>query len=106
MIATGSRVDKPSFEGGEHCWTSDDIFTMEELPKSMTVLGGGYIAVEMAQIMTGLGVDVTLVSRGKILKLVDQELMPVLLDSMEKYGTKAMLDTPFTSVEKLENGML
>ena len=72
----------------------------------MTVLGGGYIAVEMAQIMTGLGVDVTLVSRGKILKLVDQELMPVLLDSMEKYGTKAMLDTPFTSVEKLENGML
>jgi glutathione reductase (NADPH) len=35
---------------------SDDIFKLEELPKSMIVLGGGYIGVEMAQIMHALGV--------------------------------------------------
>jgi len=48
MIASGSSPTIPSFPGGELCWNSDDIFTMEELPKSIVVLGGGYIGVEMA----------------------------------------------------------
>jgi glutathione reductase (NADPH) len=48
LIASGSYPRDPPFEGGEHCWSSDDIFTMETLPKSMIVLGGGYIAIEMA----------------------------------------------------------
>ena len=51
MIASGSTPSKPTFEGAEHCWNSDDIFTMEELPKSMVVIGGGYIGIEMGQIM-------------------------------------------------------
>lgn len=91
LIASGSKPRTPQFEGAEHCWTSDDIFNIEKLPKSVTVLGGGYIGVEMSQILTGFGVDTTLVSREKILNVVDQELMPVLLDSMKKYGTKTML---------------
>jgi glutathione reductase (NADPH) len=48
MIASGSYPAKGDFEGAEHCMVSDDIFTLEALPKSMIVLGGGYIAVEMA----------------------------------------------------------
>lgn len=55
---------------------------MEKLPKSLTVLGGGYIGVEMSQIMTGFGVSTTLVTRDKLLGVIDQELIPVLLDSM------------------------
>ena len=98
LIASGSMPRKPDFAGAEHCWTSDDIFTMEELPKSITVLGGGYIAVEMAQIMTGFGVKTTLIARNKLLTLVDQEVIPILLDSMEKYGTKVMMGTPFEEV--------
>ena len=78
---------------------------MEELPKSLTVLGGGYIGVELAQIMTAFGVDTTLVTRRELLRgHVDQELIPVLLDSMEKYGTKAMLNSPFNSVENINGG--
>jgi len=63
IIASGSLPTVPSFPGGEHCWSSDNIFSMEELPKSIVVLGGGYIGVEMGQIMQALGVKTTLVVR-------------------------------------------
>ena len=48
LIASGTGADPGRFEGAEHCMTSDDIFSLEELPESMVVLGGGYIAFEMA----------------------------------------------------------
>ena len=50
---------------------SDDIFAMEELPESMIVLGGGYIGVELAQIMQALGVSTTVLARGAMLRAVD-----------------------------------
>jgi glutathione reductase (NADPH) len=50
LIASGSTPEEGAFEGKEHCITSDDVFAMEELPKSIVVIGGGYIAIEMAQI--------------------------------------------------------
>ena len=48
LIASGTASDRGRFEGAEHCLTSDDIFSLEELPETMVVLGGGYIAFEMA----------------------------------------------------------
>lgn len=48
MIASGSKPSKFKFEGADLCMTSDDIFKMEELPKSMVIIGAGYIGVEMA----------------------------------------------------------
>jgi len=54
---------------------SDDIFHIKELPKDICILGGGYIAVEFACIMNGLGVKTTLIYRGeRILKSFDQDL--------------------------------
>ena len=50
LIASGSTPAAPDMPGIELCMNSDDVFTMEELPKSMVVLGGGYIGIEMAQI--------------------------------------------------------
>ena len=65
----------------------------------MIVLGGGYIGVEMAQIMQALGVKVTLVTRNQLLNHVDQELIPLLLENMQKLGLDAKLKTPFKAVE-------
>jgi len=59
LIASGSAPNVPRFPGGELCMNSDDLFALEELPESMIVLGGGYIGVEMAQIMQALGVKTT-----------------------------------------------
>jgi pyruvate/2-oxoglutarate dehydrogenase complex dihydrolipoamide dehydrogenase (E3) component len=50
---------------------SDDFFLMEELPKKMIVIGGGYIGMEMASIMRAMGVEVTIVCRSIPLKFVD-----------------------------------
>jgi len=105
VIASGSYPSNPNFEGADLVWSSDDIFTMETLPKSMIVLGGGYIAIEMAQIMVAFGVDTTLLVRDVPLRAVDDELMPVLYDSFDKLGLKYRLKAPFNNVEKLENGM-
>ena len=55
MIASGSEPRRGGFEGAELCDSSDEIFTMEELPESTVVLGGGYIACEMAQMMQAMG---------------------------------------------------
>lgn len=55
---------------------------METLPESIVVLGGGYIAVEIAQILNAFGVKVTLLVRDKMLRLVDQELITHLITNM------------------------
>lgn len=48
LIASGTHSSSGGFEGAELCMNSDDVFAMEKLPKDVVVLGGGYIAVEMA----------------------------------------------------------
>jgi glutathione reductase (NADPH) len=48
MIASGSCPAVPHIKGGENCLNSDDIFSMEKLPKSLIVLGGGYIGIEIS----------------------------------------------------------
>ena len=106
LIAAGSKPAAAPFEGAEFCIDSDGVFEMEELPKSIVVLGGGYIGVEMAQIMAAFGVKTTLLCRSKFLSHVDQELIEVLLDSMNKLGLDARTKSPFTGVSKLDNGLL
>ena len=64
VIATGGRPTRPDFPGADLCIVSDDAFYLPELPKRITILGGGYIAVEFAGIFAGLGAQVDLVFRG------------------------------------------
>ena len=51
LIASGSTPEEGAFEGSDLCMNSDDFFTMTELPEKMVVVGGGYIGVELAQIL-------------------------------------------------------
>jgi len=58
LIATGSRPNPhAALPGNEHCIFSNEAFDLEELPRSIAIEGGGYIAVEFANIFHGLGVD-------------------------------------------------
>ena len=56
LIATGGHPMKPDIPGVEHAITSNEAFHLEELPASILIVGGGYIAVEFAGIFDGLGV--------------------------------------------------
>ena len=75
LIATGGWPWVPEFEGHEHCITSNEVFSLEQLPESIVVLGGGYIAVEFASIFTRLGCKTTLVyRRDQLLRGFDEEI--------------------------------
>jgi pyruvate/2-oxoglutarate dehydrogenase complex dihydrolipoamide dehydrogenase (E3) component len=72
----------------------------------MVCIGGGYIGVEMAQIMAALGVKVTLVTRGIILKHIDRDIIQELMNNMKKLGVEIILNAPHKSVKKEKNGSL
>ncbi len=108
LVATGGRPNPhASLPGHEHCILSDDAFHLAELPKSIVIAGGGYIAVEFANIFHGLGVETTLVYRGKeILGRFDHDLRQMLHETMEKKGIRILCHTMFEKIEKRQDGML
>ncbi|TPW31190.1 glutathione-disulfide reductase [Pararhizobium mangrovi] len=108
LIATGGRPNPfASMPGHELCITSDEAFHLETLPKAITIAGGGYIAVEFANIFNGLGVDVTLVQRGpKILSDFDEDLRDMLDGAMREKGIRLVYKNVLEKVERGEDGRL
>jgi glutathione reductase (NADPH) len=108
LIATGGRPNPhPAMPGHELCIVSDNAFHLTELPQSIVIAGGGYIAVEFANIFHGLGVETTLVYRGKeILGRFDNDLRRMLHEAMEAKGIRIVLETNFSSVERRADGKL
>ena len=104
LIASGSWADVGKFPGSQYCMTSDGFFEMNELPKSIICIGGGYIGVEMAQIMAALGVKTTLVVRSTILKQLDRDVVDELMKNMEKLGVEIRLNSPHRSVRQEDDG--
>ena len=87
LIATGGHPEKPDMPGAEVGITSDDIFDLKELPRSILIIGGGYIACEFACILNGLGVEVTQFYRGaQILRGFDDEARGMLAEGMRAQG--------------------
>jgi glutathione reductase (NADPH) len=100
VIATGGWPFVPEVEGKEHIVTSNEIFNLPTLPKQMVIVGGGYIAVEFAGIMHGLGVDVTVFERGpKVLRGFDEDIRDFLITEMTKKGIKFMFNTRVDKVD-------
>ena len=80
---------------------SDDLFDLPELPKTMLIIGGGYIASEFAGVMNGLGVSVTQYYRGKqILRGFDNEARALIADQMVEKGIDLQLGTNIAEMEK------
>jgi len=65
LVAVGGRPSIPEFEGSDLAITSNDIFLLDEMPDSILIVGGGYIASEFACILNGLGVKTTQFYRGE-----------------------------------------
>jgi len=108
LIATGGRPSgHPALPGHEHCISSNEAFHLAKLPKAILIEGGGYIAVEFANIFHGLGVEVTLVYRGKeILGRFDQDLRSLLHEAMEKKGIRILCQTIQKQVTRRKDGRL
>lgn len=106
LIAVGGRPSAHgSLPGHELCIYSDDAFDLKELPKSILIAGGGYIAVEFANIFHGLGVETTLIYRGKeILSRFDNDMRQGLHAAMVAKGIHILCEDIIMSVEKTDDG--
>ncbi|MFX0547115.1 glutathione-disulfide reductase [Roseovarius sp. S1116L3] len=99
LIATGGAPVRPDMPGAEHGIVSDDIFDFDALPRSILVVGGGYIACEFACILNGLGVDVTQYYRGaQILRGFDEEARGLVSEDMIDSGIDLKLGTNILSI--------
>jgi len=105
LIATGGRPVKPDFPGAEHGVTSNDIFHLETLPKSILIIGGGYIACEFACILNGMGVQVTQYYRGaQILRGFDDEARGLVSEEMIQSGVDLHLGTNILEMRETDGG--
>ncbi len=105
VIASGSYAFVPNVPGSELGGTSDDVFAWEELPESVSIIGAGYIAVELAGVLHALGVKTDLfVRKGSPLRGFDQGIVEVLVEEMKKNGQPLHTHKVPQKLEKLDNG--
>ncbi len=102
LVATGGWPVVPDIPGKEHIITSNEAFYLPDFPKEITIVGGGYIAVEFAGIFAGLGAKTTLVYRGSMfLRGFDDSIRSFVKDEIEKKGIDLCFETNVTSIEKI-----
>ena len=106
LIATGGKARKLDIPGGELAWTSDDMFFLPEFPKRLLIIGGGYIAVEFAHIMHGLGAHVDLAYRSSLfLRGFDDDIRLALAEEMETQGIGVHFHCDIEKIEKTKDGL-
>jgi glutathione reductase (NADPH) len=106
LIATGGWPRVPDFPGREHVVTSNEMFHLPELPRRAVVVGGGYIAVEFAGILHGLGVQTTQLYRGELfLRGFDHECRAFLAAEMRKRGVDLRFNADVGSVDRTGSGL-
>ncbi len=108
VIATGGAPNPhAALPGHELCISSNEAFHLPELPRSILIAGGGYIAVEFANIFHGLGVDTTLIYRGKeILSRFDHDMRQGLHKAMVEKGIRVILTDVIEEVTRAPAGGL
>lgn len=103
LVATGGWPYIPEFPGSEYVLSSNEMFYLDELPKTAVVVGGGYIAVEFAGILNGLGVETHLIYRGpKLLKTFDREMSDKVVQGMGDRGVNIHFNTEVNKITKTD----
>jgi len=106
VIAVGGRPRQLAIPGGEHCITSDDIFSLDKSPGKTLCIGASYIALECAGFMAGFGLDVTVMVRSILLRGFDQQMAEKVGEGLAAHNVKFIKTTIPTKIEKLESGKL
>jgi len=99
VIATGSRPHRVTMPGGDLGIDSDGFFRLRAAPKRVAVIGGGYIAVELAGVLNALGADVHVFVRGEqLLNGFDREMATELAELMRARGVHVWMGREPVSV--------
>ena len=107
LVATGGApVLKPAVPGVEHAISSNEVFDLPALPKTMLIVGGGFIAVEFASVFARLGTKVTLVFRAESpLRGFDEDLRTGLCDALKHAGVDVQAGIIPEAVVKTDAGL-
>jgi len=107
LIATGGWPQIPEVPGHEHAIGSNEAFFLEQLPKRVLVVGGGYIAVEFASIFNGLGAKTSLLYRGELfLRGFDKAVRLHLQEELNKRGVDLQFNSDIARIDKQADGSL
>jgi mycothione reductase len=104
IIAAGSRADVPNVKGLDQVeyLLEDDALHLMEKPKSMIIIGGGYIAAEFGHFFSAVGVDVTIIGRNpRLVKSEDPDISDILRSELSK---RMNIFTNHEVIEVKENG--
>jgi glutathione reductase (NADPH) len=106
LVATGSWPHVPEIPGAEHAITSNEFFHLKALPERALVVGGGYIAVELAGILHGMGCEVIQLYRGPLfLRGFDPDVRQFLAEELKKKGMDVRFDSNIARIEKGAAGL-
>lgn len=107
LISVGGKPRIPHQTGGALMATSDDMFNWPSMPKKVVIIGGGYIAVEFAHILHGIGAQVDLLHRGDmILRGFDKDVAENLAEAMQAQGIGLHFNTDMERCEQVSDGFV
>jgi glutathione reductase (NADPH) len=105
LLATGAHPQRPDIPGAELGLVSDDFFNLCDAPEQVAIVGGGYIAVELAGLLQALGSRVTLLVRGgRLLDRFDGELAAQLADNLCHQGVRIQFDYRLRELQRDDDG--
>jgi glutathione reductase (NADPH) len=101
LIATGARPAPLGFAGAEHAIASDAFMELQQLPKRIAMIGGGYIAAEFSHIAARAGACVTVLQRGaRMLPRFDADLVGWLMEKFSEIGIDVHTGNTVTAIER------
>ena len=105
LLATGAQPVRPDMPGAELAGVSDDFFELNQPPGRVALVGGGYVAVELAGVLQTLGSRVEIFARGpRLLTGMDAEVVAVLQANMQARGVRLHLEAPVSALHAGSEG--
>ncbi|WP_125768550.1 dihydrolipoyl dehydrogenase family protein [Companilactobacillus furfuricola] len=106
IIATGQKPSILIIEGSENLITSNEFLSLKQMPKSITFIGAGYIAMELANIANATGADVHLIHHNdRPLKAFDEDFVNDMVEQMKQSGITFHFNVYVDQVEKTSDGL-
>ena len=105
VIASGARPRPLNIEGDKYIITNDEFFSLNNMPPTVAIVGGGYIAFELSHIIAACGSNVTILSNEEMpLKAFDSELVQDLVHATLEKGVDVKLGYEVIKIEKIKSG--
>ncbi len=106
VVAAGMKPADLRFPGTQHLTTSDQFLELDQLPRRVAFVGGGYVSFEFAHVAARAGAEVTILHRGpRPLPRFDPDLVDLLVERTRKLGVRVELQTTVRGIERTAGGL-